>query len=342
MMQTSWGEIPVRDAHAHLFSHSFFGALANQKGGTDVGALTQSLGWETPPVDNAELAARWVEELDRNGVAESVLMASVPGDEVAAADAVRAFPERFHGYFMLNPMADDALERARRAFEEFRLKGLCLFPAMLRFSVRDPRLTALYQLAAEVPGRVVFVHMGVLTVGVRKKLGLPSKFDMSLSNPVDLHRVALEHPETNFVLPHFGAGYFREALMLCDLAPNVYLDTSSSNSWTKYHLPRPTLADVFERALDVVGHERLLFGSDSSFFPRGWNRAVFEAQQEALSSLGVTSEQATAIFGGNLARLLPFALAVFISASMFSTVLLAVTLLPTNPQVTPSGLRKSF
>jgi len=36
------------------------------------------------------------------------------------------------------------------------------------------------------------------------------------------------------------------------------------------------------------------------------------------------------------------ALAAANSESMFSTVLLSVTLLPTTPQVTPFGLRKSF
>ena len=127
---------------------------------------------------------------------------------------------------------------------------------------------------------------------------------MSYSNPIDLHRVALEHPAVNFVIPHFGAGYFRETLMLAGLAPNVHVDTSSSNSWTRYLAPRPTLAEVFERALDVMGPDRLLFGSDSSFFPRGWHRAVFDAQCEALASLGVPPDDAQRIFGGNLARLL--------------------------------------
>jgi len=27
---------------------------------------------------------------------------------------------------------------------------------------------------------------------------------MSLSNPIDLHRVALDHPRANFVVPNFG------------------------------------------------------------------------------------------------------------------------------------------
>ena len=303
-MLTPWGEIEVQDAHAHLFSRSFFEALARQKGTDDVDTMVASLGWNVPPAHNEELAATWVSELDRHGVSKSVLMASVPGDEAAAADAVRAFPNRFYGYFMLNPMADGAEARARRAFEDLGLQGLCLFPAMLRFSVQDPHMKAFYELAAEGPGRIVFVHMGMLTVGVRAKLGLPSTFDMKYSNPIDLHRVALEHPGTNFVVPHFGAGYFREALMLASLAPNVFLDTSSTNSWTKTLVPPPTLAEVFARAIDVASPDRLLFGSDSSFFPRGWQMPVFEAQCAALDSLGLTLNEARAILGGNLSRLL--------------------------------------
>ena len=85
--------------------------------------------------------------------------------------------------------------------------------------------------------RAVFVHCGVLSVGVRKKLGLPSLFDMRFSNPLDLHAVALRYPSVPIMVPHFGAGFFREALMLADLCPNVYLDTSSSNRWMRYEEP---------------------------------------------------------------------------------------------------------
>jgi predicted TIM-barrel fold metal-dependent hydrolase len=121
---------------------------------------------------------------------------------------------------------------------------------------------------------------------------------------MDLHRVAMDYPNLNFVIPHFGAGYFREALMLGDLAPNVHMDTSGSNSWIKYSLPDITLKDVFRKALEVYGPNRLLFGSDSSFFPRGWNRAVFDTQVSALQELNVEEETARLIFAGNLRRLL--------------------------------------
>ena len=307
-MKTPWGDLAVRDAHAHLFSRNFFKALAAQKKNLPterpVETMVEQLGWDLPPQDNAQLAGRWVEELDQHGVEKTVLMASVPGDEQSAADAVRAFPDRLWGYFMLNPLAPDAVERTERALDKFGLRGICLFPAMHRFSVQDDRIRPIYELASGRSGVVVFVHMGVLTVGVRNKLGLPSKFDMSYSNPIDLHRVALEFPGVNFVIPHFGAGYFREVLMLGDLVPNIYLDTSSSNSWTKYQAPPLDLKTVFAQALAVYGANRLLFGSDSSFFPRGWNAAVLEAQLPVFEQLDLAADEVGAILGGNLTRLL--------------------------------------
>jgi hypothetical protein len=304
-MNTPWGDIEIADAHVHFFSPAFFKALAQQKGQPDqVGELITQLGWDAPPINNAALGARWVEELDRHGVARSILMSSIPDDEASAAEAVRAFPNRFRGYFMFNPKTPDAAGRAAHAFDDLKMQGLCLFPAMHRYSIQDDVLEPVLALAEKRKNVVVFVHTGVLTVGVRKKLGLPSKFDMSLSNPIDLHRVAMDHPGIQFVIPHFGAGFFREALMLGDLAANVYMDTSGTNSWIKYSLPGITLKDVFRKALEVYGPKRLLFGSDSSFFPRGWNRAVFDGQVDVLHELGVDGETAQSIFGGNLKRLM--------------------------------------
>lgn len=299
-MNTPWGEIEVCDAHVHLFSRPFFRALA---GGGDPDALGPKLGWDIPGEDVTALAGRWVEELDKHGLKRSVLIASVPGDEASVADAVRAYPHRLIGYFMLNPLAEDAVNRARQALEKLGLRGICLFPAMHKFSVQDERLRPIFELASGRPGTVVFVHSGVLSVGVRKKLKLPSLFDMRFSNPIDLHRIALEFPRANFVIPHFGAGYFRETLMVGDLCPNVHVDTSSSNSWIWYNPGISDLKEVFARTLTVYGSQRILFGTDSSFFPRGWNAEVFNTQLEILQQLGCETADAAAILGGNLERL---------------------------------------
>jgi hypothetical protein len=172
---------------------------------------------------------------------------------------------------------------------------------MHRYSVQDARVEPLLEQAA-AQHCAVFVHCGTLTVGVRKKLGLPCPFDMRFSNPLDLHAVAQRRPGLRFIVPHFGAGYFREALMLADLCPNVYLDTSSSNSWMRYE--GLNLAAVFQRALEVAGPRRLLFGTDSSFFPRGWTDAVFREQTRVLLELGVAADDARSILGENLARVL--------------------------------------
>jgi predicted TIM-barrel fold metal-dependent hydrolase len=302
-MDTPWGALPVSDAHIHFFSHRFFSSLADQKK-APVESLGSLLGWQLPANEPAQLAATWAQELDRHGVSKAVLIASVPGDHESVIQAVEKFPDRFFGYMMVNPTAPDGgVAHVERGLASGHMRGFCFFPAMHCYSIQDARAQKLLDLAAAKPGTVAFVHCGVLSVGVRRKLGLPSLFDMRYSNPIDLHAVALRYPQIRIVVPHFGAGYFREALMLCDLCPNVYLDTSSSNSWTRYEEAHLDLRTVFRRALDVLGPKRLLFGSDSSFFPRGWNAAVFDAQTKALYEIGVTGEIASAILHDNLQQL---------------------------------------
>jgi predicted TIM-barrel fold metal-dependent hydrolase len=291
-MQTPWGECAVWDAHVHFFSRRFFDSLAAQADRTTV-QVASTLGWELPPAEAVELAGRWASELDQRGVDRAALIASIPGDEASVVAAAGMWPDRFFAYAMINPMAE-------RPPAVAGLHALCFFPAMHRYWVHDARLEPLLTQAG-TQGSLVFVHCGQLTVGVRKRLGLPSPFDMRYSNPIDLHAVALRHPKVNFVVPHFGAGYFREALMLADLCPNVYLDTSSSNSWMRFE--GLDLKMVFRRALDVAGPTRLLFGSDSSFFPRGWNPEVFQQQVRALADLGVSAGDARLIFSENLKRL---------------------------------------
>jgi predicted TIM-barrel fold metal-dependent hydrolase len=90
--------------------------------------------------------------------------------------------------------------------------------------------------------------------------------------------------------------------MLADCCANVYLDTSSSNSWIKF-TPGLTLDQVFKTALNVVGPDRLIFGTDSSFFPRGWNGDVHRQQKSALDAIGVSSSVQERIFGTNFQQL---------------------------------------
>jgi predicted TIM-barrel fold metal-dependent hydrolase len=300
LLNTKWGGVEVADAHVHLFSPAFFKSLAEQKHDELVGKL---LGWDEPTSPEA-LAMRWAEELGRNSVARAMLIGSIPNDTRSIGCAMETQPDRFNGIYMANPLLPSADIRFQAAADEDQISGVFLFPSLHHYSMHDDKVCALLQVLAGHPHALVYVHCGVLSIGFRKKLGLPCHFDMRYANPIDLFEVAARFSRINFVIPHFGAGYFREALMVADQCPNVYLDTSSSNSWMKYQAETLDLAGVFRKALDVVGPKRLLFGSDSSWFPRGYVRTVLDEQVSVLEHLKVAEDTARDVLGGNLRRLM--------------------------------------
>lgn len=294
------------DAHCHFFSSRFLEILTKDltdfPADTRADAVAARLGWEAPGTAEA-LADRWVVELDRHAVARSVLIASIPGDEASVAAAVAKYPARFVGFFMFNPLAPDATTRLAHALGEQQMRGIALFPAMHRYRLEDDAIAAVFESAVSHDA-AVFVHCGVLSVGVRKKLGLQSPFDVRLGDPLAVAALAQRYPSVPVIIPHFGAGLFREALMAADQCANIHLDTSSSNNWMKYH-PGLTLEGIFRQALAVTGPERLLFGTDSSFFPRGWQRPVHDAQVAALDAIGVGENDRAKILGANFERLFP-------------------------------------
>ena len=294
---------PINDAHCHFFSTRFFEALAHRQPPLTATETCAVLGWDDPGSPEA-LADRWIEELDGHGVSRAALIGSVPGDEDSVATAISRHPARFVGFFMLDPSAPDAVPRARRALSTLGLRGICLFPAMHGVALDDERTRRVAAVAAEHAGTSLFVHCGALSVGVRQKLGLPSRFDLRLGDPLALHALAVDFPRVPFIVPHFGAGRLHETLMVADRCSNVYLDTSSSNRWIHY-TPGLTLEAVFRAALSVTGPSRLLFGTDSSFFPRGWQPSILDVQQRVLDAVGVGSHERAAILGGNFDRLFP-------------------------------------
>jgi hypothetical protein len=297
--------VPLNDAHCHFFSDQFFTTLGRQRphNPQPAAGVVKELGWD-PPGSPDDLAERWAQELDRHGVSRAALMASVPGDESSVARAVERYPSRFVGFFMLDPTAADAPVRTETALDALKLRGICLFPAMHRYALHDQHVETIVGIAERHPGTAVFVHCGALSVGVRRKLGLPSRFDLRCGNPLDLHALAAGHPSVPFIIPHFGAGLLREALLVADLCPNIYFDTSSTNKWMAYH-PGLTLDAVFRQSVEVLGPDRLLFGTDSSFFPRGWHRAVYDTQVSALVKAGVDEEGRARVLGANFDRLFP-------------------------------------
>jgi predicted TIM-barrel fold metal-dependent hydrolase len=197
----------------------------------------------------------------------------------------------------------DGLERAERGLTADRMRCVCLFPSMHRYRLDDERVVKLFEIAANHRA-AIFAHCGYLSIEARTRLGLPTLLDLRYGDPLALAATAARFPQVPVIVPHFGGGFFREALMAAEACPSIHLDTSSSNGWIRF-VPDLTLGDVFRRAIAVAGANRILFGSDSSFFPRGWRKVIHGAQRAILDELGCEEDACQKIFSANFERLFP-------------------------------------
>lgn len=257
--------------------------------------------WNTEPAEppartDDEVEAvleRWVGEVERYDLRRVVFVSANTNDRLAGI--VARHPERFLGlaHHRFEPGADAEL---RRALDELGLRGYKLLGPRTDYPFEQPELRGVWEALAEreLPA---LIHFGFLGRG--GGLVAHPRID-----PLSLFTVARDFPEIPFVIPHFGAGYFRELLALCWSLPNIYIDTSGSNQWMRW-MPHPlTLEDLFRKALETVGAERIVFGSDSSTFPRGFSERYLLDQLRACYTLNVPEEDIRKIFGGNAARLL--------------------------------------
>jgi predicted TIM-barrel fold metal-dependent hydrolase len=299
----------IQDAHTHFFSRPFFETLAtlsprqedNESLLTEVADAT---GIEIPSADVDAHTDRWLEQMGTHGVERMVTFASLPTEAEAVAQAARRARGRLLPYTLVDPTAETATSFVERAFGELGFRGLLTFPAMHHFLPDDHTCHDIYAMA-QASSAPVIVHCGILSVKLRDLLGLPRPYDLSFANPLSLVPAANRFPDVTFVVPHFGGGFLREVLMLGMQCENVYVDTSSSNDWVRSQPGGMDLADVFSDVLDVFGAERILFGTDSSTFPRGYRADIRDQQLAALGAASASAEQIERIMGGNLARLLP-------------------------------------
>jgi predicted TIM-barrel fold metal-dependent hydrolase len=300
--------LTVCDAHLHFFSKGVLNFFARQVDGLKdaadpAAAAAQQLGIEPPPAEPEALAARWVAELDRHGVRRSALFGSAPGEVGAIARAVRAFPDRFVPLQMVNPRSADAAGIGRDLVER-GIRGMLLFPAMHAYFPDDAVCLPLYE-AARQHRLVVFIHVGQLRIAIRERLRVPGTIDSAYGDPMRLTPVLHEFADVPFIVPHFGSGALGELLPAIRGVRNLYVDTSSSNAWTADTPAFPTLEAAFRAVLSCpdLGPQRILFGSDSTVFPRGWRADVHQQHVAALDAIGAPGPDREAIFSGNFERL---------------------------------------
>ena len=292
----------VIDSHAHFFTYDTIkrwidSGVSLERMQSRVSHLTD-MPELTIPDESWDPGQMWADELDKYAITAVGMMI---GEEVwdGFNEARKRFPGRFLGYANINPAEEKAVDMVKRAGKD-GFQGIKLYPSAWDFHAYDERVYPIYEEALKQK-LLVILHFGI-------RIG--SQTNLRYGNPLDIQKPALDFPDLNFMIAHFGAGFFREVLMLMYQTHNVVMDTSGSNSWMTYLPYDLTITKIFERALKAGASCRVVFGTDSSFFPRGFRYKILEEQYKAVKTLlpqfNYSQEDVDLIFRDNILRLTGF------------------------------------
>lgn len=257
------------------------------------------LAWDFPEPEaearsDEEQAERWAGEIERYGLDAIVFVTGGGNDNLARI--VSWYPDKFIGFAHHSPFEEGAAEELERTVTELGMKGYKILAPALEQPIDARAAYPVWEKAAEL-GIPVLIHFGILGGGG----GVAWHTNM---DPLRLHDVARDFPTISFVIPHFGCGYLRETLHLCWACGNVHIDTSGSNQWIRWMPGDLTVKQLFRKYMETIGPERIIFGSDSSWFPRGFAIRYLQDQIRDCRELGLADAQLQAVFGGNAVRLL--------------------------------------
>ena len=302
------GLFKIFDSHVHFYSNAYFRFLVRQKTNrVDIGTELKNLATkgriEIPGEDPILLAKRWIEIIDKWKIERVALFSSIPGDEDSVVKAVQAFPTRFTGIFTIDPNSNLLMSNAEKRLKQDKLRGILLCPSLYHISVGDPWLDPLYKLCQETKA-LIFTQFGKITIKPRDYAGMQSFVNEEYSNPKDLIPVAKKYPGIRFIIPHFGGGRLDETLEVGKECPNVYVDSAGSNSWIADHPAKPDLRTVFQKTLAAYGAGRVLFGSASGMFPRGYRYDIVDNQTKLIQEMRIPLGDGKKIFYENMASLI--------------------------------------
>ncbi|HEY5548977.1 MAG TPA: amidohydrolase family protein [Coriobacteriia bacterium] len=287
----------VVDAHTHLFTvgllTEMIESMPNPPERFREGLRRRQWGKRAdvlPDLSPVETARWYVERLNAAGVARAVVMSIAP-DNQWTRDFLAAANGHVHALCNVDPRdpgAPELLEREMAA----GFKGVKLMPVNRAFHLSDPACRPFFKKAAEL-GAPICIHYGVT---------VDPTGDLRCADPIDLSPVARDFPEVPFVIAHFGAGWLDSVLRLAYQCKNVCVDTSGTNNWMDYHVPKMTLADVFERTLTAIGPERVLFGTDAGTTApyRTW---IKFQQMRTIEEMGLSDRDRDLILRANAVRL---------------------------------------
>ena len=110
----------------------------------------------------------------------------------------------------------DVAERVEAHLRRTSCCGVKLYPGYNKIPLSDPIYEPIYALAARYD-KPVAVHMG---------LTAQSRAHLKYCHPMALDEVAADHPDTRFVMCHFGSPFWETSAAVLTKNPNVSTDLS--------------------------------------------------------------------------------------------------------------------
>ncbi|RLB22052.1 MAG: amidohydrolase [Deltaproteobacteria bacterium] len=239
-------------------------------------------------------ASDLLRHMDEAGIQKSIVF-GFPWEKTAnfqrhndyIMDMVARYPDRFIGFCCFSPLSFQAAREAERCLRG-GLSGvgeLAVYAGGMSRSVVDAYVDIMAVCHEwNVP---VLIHTNE-PVGHH----YPGKAPMTLR---EIYHFIKSFPHNRLVLAHWGGGIFFYALMrkeVRDVLKNVWFDTAASP-----FLYRP---DVYRLAGELVGYEKILFGTDYPLLPA---KRYFQE----MASSGISEENKNRVLGGNAEDLLGIA-----------------------------------
>lgn len=183
--------------------------------------------WEDPSAEELAQRAGHHNTMDhlRQALGETnIVHGVVMGNRSLEMDYHNYPTDLFHYCLGLDSslMGDDAKpvpDLAQRVEEHLQRESCCgvkLYPGYHRIWLTDPLFEPVYQLAARYD-KPVAVHTGLTSM---------PQAHLKYCHPLVLDEVAADHPDTRFVMCHFGNPFLDAATAVVQKNPNVVADLS--------------------------------------------------------------------------------------------------------------------
>ena len=202
----------------------------------------------------------------------------IEGHNAYVYQAMQKYPDQILGFGWADPTVsvEHALKMVHQCIDEYGMHGIKLNGAQNYYYVDDPELSLPVIDEIAKTGKLLAFHIG------------PDEYERT--HPFRAAKIARLYPEMGILMVHMGmtSSDMNDAVIeMAQECPNMVLVGSA------------TTAKAVLKAIQILGADRVCFGTDAPFQMQHVVRATYEALLED----EVSEEEKALVMGGNITRL---------------------------------------